>query len=46
MMIDKVPVKRLADPDDVVGPSILLASSAGSYISGQVILIDGGRSIT
>jgi len=45
MMINKVPVKRLADPDDVVGPSILLASSAGSYISGQVILIDGGRSI-
>jgi dehydrogenase/reductase SDR family member 4 len=45
MMINKVPLKRLADPDDVVGPSILLASSAGSYISGQVILIDGGRSI-
>lgn len=44
-MIDRVPVKRLADPDDIVGPAILLASPAGAYISGQVILIDGGRSI-
>lgn len=44
-MIDRVPVKRLADPVDLVGPAILLASPAGSYISGQVILVDGGRSI-
>lgn len=46
IMTDKVPLKRLAEPEDIVGPSILLASPAGSYISGQVILIDGGRSIT
>lgn len=45
-IISRIPARRIADPDDVVGAAILLASPAGSYISGQVLLIDGGRSIT
>jgi len=35
----------VAEPDDIVGAAILLASPAGAYISGQTLLIDGGRSI-
>jgi dehydrogenase/reductase SDR family protein 4 len=45
-IISRIPTKRIAEPDDIVGAAILLASPAGSYISGQVLLIDGGRSIT
>jgi NAD(P)-dependent dehydrogenase (short-subunit alcohol dehydrogenase family) len=33
---------RLAQPDKMVGPALLLTSDAGSYITGQVIVPDGG----
>ena len=33
---------RLASPDEMVGPALLLTSDAGSYITGQVLLADGG----
>ena len=33
---------RLADPDEMVGPALLLASDAGRFITGQVIVADGG----
>jgi NAD(P)-dependent dehydrogenase (short-subunit alcohol dehydrogenase family) len=35
-------LQRIADPDEMVGPALLLASDAGSYITGQVIIADGG----
>jgi NAD(P)-dependent dehydrogenase (short-subunit alcohol dehydrogenase family) len=33
---------RIADPDEMVGPALLLVSDAGSFITGQVLLADGG----
>jgi NAD(P)-dependent dehydrogenase (short-subunit alcohol dehydrogenase family) len=33
---------RAADPDEMVGPALLLCSEAGSYITGQVLIVDGG----
>ncbi len=33
---------RLAHPDEMVGPALLLASGAGRFITGQVIVADGG----
>jgi NAD(P)-dependent dehydrogenase (short-subunit alcohol dehydrogenase family) len=45
-IIANIPAQRIAEADDVVGAAILLASPAGAYISGQVLLIDGGRSMT
>lgn len=36
---------RIADPQEVVGAVLLFASDAGSYISGQTLLVDGARSI-
>jgi NAD(P)-dependent dehydrogenase (short-subunit alcohol dehydrogenase family) len=35
-------LKRMADPDEMVGPALLLTSNAGSFITGQVLLVDGG----
>ena len=33
---------RIATPDEMVGAALLLTSDAGSYITGQVIIADGG----
>ena len=33
---------RWADPRELAGPALLLASEAGSYITGTTILVDGG----
>ena len=33
---------RLAHPDEMVGPALLLASDAGRFITGQVLVADGG----
>jgi NAD(P)-dependent dehydrogenase (short-subunit alcohol dehydrogenase family) len=35
-------MKRLATPDEMVAPALLLCSGAGSYITGQVVIVDGG----
>lgn len=35
-------LQRGADPDEMVGPALLLCSDAGSFITGQVLLADGG----
>jgi NAD(P)-dependent dehydrogenase (short-subunit alcohol dehydrogenase family) len=38
----KVPLKRMANTDDIKGLMVLLASQAGAYINGENILMDGG----
>jgi NAD(P)-dependent dehydrogenase (short-subunit alcohol dehydrogenase family) len=35
-------MRRAAHPDEMVGPALLLCSDAGSYLTGQVIIVDGG----
>lgn len=35
-------MRRLAGADEMVGPALLLTSDAGSFITGQVLLADGG----
>jgi NAD(P)-dependent dehydrogenase (short-subunit alcohol dehydrogenase family) len=41
-MVGGTLMKRLASADEMVGAALLLTSAAGSYITGQVIIADGG----
>jgi NAD(P)-dependent dehydrogenase (short-subunit alcohol dehydrogenase family) len=44
-MAKSSPMSRMADADEMVGPALLLASDAGSYITGQCISADGGLAV-
>lgn len=39
------PLKRLGEPDDIAGIAVFLASQAAKFITGQMIVADGGASI-
>ena len=35
-------LRRAANPDELIGPALLLVSDAGSFVTGQVVVVDGG----
>jgi dehydrogenase/reductase SDR family protein 4 len=45
MAMSKTPMGRVAEPEEMVGAAIYLASDASSYVTGQVIALDGGTTI-
>jgi NAD(P)-dependent dehydrogenase (short-subunit alcohol dehydrogenase family) len=44
-MLNRVPMRRLGDPQDLVGAVVFLASEESAYMTGQILAIDGGASI-
>lgn len=42
--IRKVPLGRMASEDDIVGPVLFLCSDAARYVTGAVLMVDGGYS--
>lgn len=45
MVVSRTPLGRLGEVEDVVGAAVFLASPASDYITGEVIVIDGGTSL-
>jgi len=43
--VQRSPMKRHAQPEEIVGAAIYLASDASSYTTGTTIAIDGGTAI-
>ena len=39
---DRIPLRRAAEPEDIANVVLFLASSESDYITGQVIIVDGG----
>lgn len=45
-LTDRIPLGRVGVPGDIVGATIFLASPASSFITGHVLLVDGGVTAT
>ncbi len=39
---DRIPAGRWGEPEDLAGPVVFLASKASDYLSGHVLVVDGG----
>jgi NAD(P)-dependent dehydrogenase (short-subunit alcohol dehydrogenase family) len=42
---DPVPLRRIGEPDEIAGAAVYLASAAGSFMTGQALVVDGGATI-
>jgi gluconate 5-dehydrogenase len=41
-LLERIPMQRVADPKDIVGPVLFLCAPAAGFVTGQVLYVDGG----
>lgn len=41
----QTPLRRLGEPDDVAGAAVFLAAPASRFVTGQIIVVDGGATV-
>ncbi|WP_307277008.1 SDR family oxidoreductase [Arthrobacter sp. W4I7] len=41
-LMDRIPMQRFGDPEDLAGAAVFLASPAAGYVTGQLLMVDGG----
>jgi NAD(P)-dependent dehydrogenase (short-subunit alcohol dehydrogenase family) len=41
-LLTRTPMRRFGEPDDVAGAAVFLASDAARFITGQLLVVDGG----
>jgi gluconate 5-dehydrogenase len=41
-IVRRIPLGRIADPDDIVGAVLFFCSDASAFVTGQILTLDGG----
>jgi gluconate 5-dehydrogenase len=45
-IVNRIPLRRIGTTDDLIGPALLFCSAAVGFVTGQVLMIDGGLTAT
>lgn len=43
---ERIPLGRIAEPEEMVGPGLFLLSDAAAYVTGQILAVDGGYALS